>query len=35
MTNKIETAGSHAAEQLLTIQGLADRAQVTSHVTLL
>jgi excisionase family DNA binding protein len=30
MTNKTENTGSHAADQLLTIQGLASRAQVAA-----
>ena len=30
MTNNTENAGSHTAEQLLTIQGLANRVQVAA-----
>ena len=30
MTNKTENTGSHTADQLLTIQGLASRAQVAA-----
>jgi hypothetical protein len=32
MTNKAENTGSHAADQLLTIQGLASRVQMAAVV---